>query len=97
MKKSWVVALMFAFATVSVAAEDAAPSPAASAAVVAAKGKMLFAANGGRLGSVYRVNADGSAQLIIDGKMVTVPAATLSMADGKLTTTLSKNEVIALR
>jgi hypothetical protein len=64
---------------------------------VAEKGKMLIASNGTRLGAVYRVGNDGSAQVIIDGKMVTVPASTLSAADGKLTTSLSKNEVLALR
>jgi hypothetical protein len=57
---------------------------------------MLISANGTRLGQVYRVGADGSAQIIIDGKMVTVPAATLSMSTGKLTTSLTKSEVLAL-
>jgi hypothetical protein len=63
---------------------------------VAEKGKMLIASNGARLGSVYKVTPDGAAQLIIDGKMVTVPANTLSNKDGKLTTSLSKSEVLAL-
>jgi hypothetical protein len=64
---------------------------------VATEGKMLVAANGARLGAVYRVTDDGSAQLIVDGKMVTVPASTLSVVDGKLQTTLSKNEVRKLK
>jgi hypothetical protein len=64
---------------------------------VATEGKMLVAANGARLGAVYRVTDDGSAQLIVDGKMVTVPASTLSIVDGKLTTTLSKSEVRKLK
>jgi hypothetical protein len=57
---------------------------------------MLLAANGARLAPVYRVGADGAAQIILDGRLVTVPAATLSLADGKLTTSLTKNEVLAL-
>jgi len=57
---------------------------------------MLLAANGARLAPVYRVGADGAAQIILDGRLVTVPAATLSVADGKLTTSLTKNEVLAL-
>jgi hypothetical protein len=57
---------------------------------------MLVAANGARLAPVYRVGTDGSAQIIIEGKMVTIPAATLSMAGGRLTTSLTKNEVLAL-
>jgi hypothetical protein len=82
--------------SVSAAAQGTSSSDAATAAPVAAKGKMLVAANGARLGTVYRVGADGSAQLIIDGKMVTVPASTLSITDGKLTTSLTKSEVLAL-
>jgi hypothetical protein len=69
----------------------------AEGSAVATKGTMLFAADGGRLGPVYRVTSDGAAQLIIDGKMVSVPASTISTKDGKLTTSLKKSEVIALK
>jgi hypothetical protein len=89
-KRSWSVALLCLLAGVTAAAQNA-PST-----VVAEKGKMLVASNGARLGNVYRVGPDGSAQLIIDGKLVTVPVTTLSSADGKLTTSLSKSEVLAL-
>jgi len=71
--------------------------PAMADQVAAEKGKMLVSADGTRLGAVYRVSADGSVQVIIDGKMVTVPAAKLASADGKLTTSFSKSEVLALR
>lgn len=90
MKKSWLVIVMCAFVL------PAAAQAPSDAAAVAEKGKMLVAANGARLGAVYRVGADGSAQLIIDGKMVTVPANTLSSVDGKLTTSLTKSQVLAL-
>ena len=96
MKRSWFIVLMCAFAPVTFAAQESSTHEAAPAAAVAVKGKMLVGANGTRLGPVYRVIADGSAQLIIDGKMVTVPASTLSTVDGKLTTSLSKSEVLAL-
>lgn len=86
MKKLWLAALMCAFAAVPAVAQQA----------VAEKGKMLVASDGARLGAVYRVGADGSAQVIIDGKMVTVPASTLSVTDGKLTTNLSKSQVLAI-
>jgi hypothetical protein len=46
---------------------------------------------------VYRLGADGSLQIILEGKMLTVPATTLSTASGRLTTTLTKREVLALR
>jgi hypothetical protein len=87
-KKSWLAVAMLAVVSVSAVAQDA---------PVAAKGKMLYAANGGRLGSVYRVADDGAAQLIMDGSMRTVPAKTLSVVDGKLTTSLSKADVISQR
>lgn len=73
-------------ATVSAAAVGTAPVKV---------GQMLFAAGGKRLAPVYSVRADGNPQVILEGKLFTVPAATLSSADGKLTTSLSKAEVTA--
>ncbi len=96
MKKSGFIALLFAFAAVTAAAQSQSSPEAATIAVAGSKGKMLVAANGARLGPVYRVGADGSAQIFIDGKLVSIPVATLSTADGKLTTSLSKSEVLAL-
>ena len=95
MKKSWFFVSMVAFASLAVAQEGAAPQGEAGSDIAA--GKMLLAANGARLGAVYRVTEDGSAQLIVDGKMVTIPAATLSVVDGKLTTSLSKSDIRKLR
>jgi hypothetical protein len=95
-KRSWFIILMCAFATVTLVAQEPSTTKAETTAAVAAKGQMLLSSNGARLGTVNRVTADGSAQIIIDGKLVTVPAATLSTVNGKLTTSLSKNEVLAL-
>jgi hypothetical protein len=86
--KSLVALATIAFASLPVIAHGEA---------VASEGKMLVASNGARLGAVYRVTGDGSAQLIVDGKMVTVPASTLTVEDGALMTTLSKTEVRKLR
>jgi hypothetical protein len=92
-KKSWfpvaVCVLMLSAAGLATAKDDA-------ASAVAAKGKMLVAADGARLGTVYRVGPDGAVQLVIAGKMITVPASTLSSVDGRLVTSLSKHEVLAL-
>jgi hypothetical protein len=66
------------------------------ASAVAANGKVLVAADGARLGTVYRVGPDGAVQMILDGKMITVPASTLSSVDGRLVTSLSKNQVLGL-
>ncbi|MBB6253337.1 hypothetical protein [Nitrospirillum iridis] len=57
-------------------------------------GKPLVDANGDRIGPVYRVGDDGSVQVIVDGKLYNVPAATLSVADGKVVTSLKKKEVL---
>jgi hypothetical protein len=70
------------------------PAAALAEGAVAVKGKMLYGAGGSRLGRISSVKEDGSAQIIIDGRLVTVPAATISVADSKLVTTLSKNDVI---
>jgi hypothetical protein len=75
----------------------AAPAFAEDAAPVAVKGKMLVDAGGGRLAPIYRVAPDGSASIILDGRMVTIPSATISVADGKTKTSLTKNQVIALQ
>lgn len=69
----------------------------AAATPVAATGKMLIDANGGRLAPVDRVDSDGSAEIIIDGRVVTIPATTLSVVDGKLKTSLKKPQVLALQ
>lgn len=90
MKKLYLVAMLSAL----VAAPAFADQPAAA---VATPGKVLLAAGGARLGPVYRVGADGSAQVIIDGRLIAIPASTLSVADGKLTTSLSKKEVNSIK
>jgi hypothetical protein len=85
-KKLQLVVLMAALVSIPVMAQEK----------VATKGKMLVAADGARIGAVYRVTEDGSAQVIIDGKMVSIPANTLSAADGKLTTSLTRQEVMTI-
>jgi hypothetical protein len=91
-KTSWfpvlACALMLTANALAAAQDDAA---------VAAKGKVLVTVDGARLGQVYRVGSDGDVQMIIDGKIVTVPAATLSSVEGRLVTSLHKNQVLALR
>lgn len=72
----------------TVRAEASAPSSVAVSA-----GKMLYGSNGQRVASVYRVNAEGNPQIILNGKLVTVPASSLSEVNGKLTTSLAKSEL----
>jgi hypothetical protein len=87
--------LMCAFATVTLAAEEKS-APDAAAVATAAKGQMLVAVDGARIGPVYRVTPDGGAQVMLDGKLITVPASSLSTVSGKLTTSLSKSAILAI-
>jgi hypothetical protein len=84
------------FSILVIAASVTLPVAGAMASGQAKAGTMLVSADGVRLGPVYRVADDGSAQLIIKGKMATVPVSTLSMVDGRLTTSLSKSDVGSL-
>lgn len=96
MKKSSFVVSLYAFVALSGAVYSASAAEDATASVTPVKGSMLVAANGARLAPVYRVGPDGSAQIILEGKMVSIPASKLSMSDGHLMTSLTKNEVLAL-
>jgi len=84
--------LMAATAALFVAGVPAAVM-AQAPAVAITQGKMIYTSAGQRLAPVYRVNGAGDAQIILNGKLVTIPASTLSEAEGKLTTSLSRKEV----
>ena len=71
---------------------EANSAPAAGGVSVSA-GKMLYAADGKRIASVYRVTAAGDVQVIIASRLVTVPASTLSDVNGKVTTSVSKSDL----
>lgn len=60
-------------------------------------GMMLRDANNVRVGTVSRVNADGSVGVIVESKFVTIPASALNIVDGKAVTTLTKREIVHLR
>lgn len=74
------------------AATDAAAAPVAVSA-----GKMIYGSNGQRIAAAYRVTQDGTVQVILNGKLVNIPASTLSEANGKISTTLTKAELGRLR
>ena len=70
--------------------EEAAPSQLNS-------GQMLYSAAGYRIAPIYRVNAEGNPQVILNGRLVTVPASTITNASGKVTTSLTKKEISAAK
>lgn len=75
----------------------AATADAAAAPVAVSAGKMIYGGNGQRIAPAYRVTADGTVQVILNGKLVNIPASTLSDAEGKVSTTLTKAELSRLR
>jgi len=92
--KSLILVLGLA-AAAAVAQAQSAPAAVGTVGTIS-KGQLLVSATGARLGVVYRVAADGSPQIMFDGKLITIPAATLSSSDGKLITSLSKSAVSEL-
>ena len=63
---------------------------------IATKGQMLYDSGAARIATVHKVNDDGSVSIILDGKVITVPANTLSIKDDHLTTNMTKNQVLLL-
>jgi hypothetical protein len=51
---------------------------------------------GKRLGTIDRVLPDGSVRLILGGRFVRIPADKVSVAEGKVTTSLTKREASRL-
>ena len=70
-----------------------AATDAAAGTVAINAGKMLYSSNGQRVAAIYRVNAEGNPQVILNGKLITVPSSTLSDVNGKVTTSLTKQEL----
>ncbi|MEJ5976876.1 hypothetical protein WG901_09545 [Novosphingobium sp. PS1R-30] len=93
--RKFLVAATAALFVVGAPVAVLAQAPAAAPALTT--GKMIYTSAGQRLAPVYRVNAAGDAQIILNGKLVTIPASTLSEAEGKLTTSLSRKEVSQAR
>ena len=84
---------LFSVAPAVLHAETVAAS-ANGAAVAPAAGKVVYSASGNRLAAIYRVTDQGRVQVIIDGKLITVPTASLSDVNGKITTSLTKAELL---
>ena len=106
MNKTALLALVATATTLAIpatvfAAEATQPVQAAADTVApgvkATAGKMLYSADGRRIASIYRVNGEGAPQVIIDGKLITVPASSLSEVGGKVTTSLTKADLARVR
>ncbi len=93
------LALLCVVATPALALETtAAPAEAAAPAERAPKeGEVLRDAGGRIVGKVYKVQASGNILAIVNRETVRIPADTLSIVNGKLVTTLTKNEALKLK
>ena len=91
MTKVWLAAALAGAMLVVSGPASAQESTAASVAV--STGKQLYDNAGRRVGTVYRMSAEGNPQVILNGKLVTIPASTLSDQNGKITTSLSKADL----
>ena len=90
MKKFASLALLATLITFSVAP---AAVYAQGAPVAVTTGRMIYTANGQRIAPAYRVTSTGVVQVILNGKLVNIPVASLSEADGKIMTSKSKREL----
>ncbi|MET0377204.1 MAG: hypothetical protein ABW128_23465 [Rhizorhabdus sp.] len=92
--------LFLALAATTLALSPAIISSANAAegsAAAAKRGATLRDANGTRLGTIDRINADGSVQIIFNSKFVTIPADKLVSSESGVATSLTKTEVAKLR
>lgn len=83
--------------TFVLAAALVAAAPSVAFADAAVKGKMLNAAGGARLAVVLRTTADGSAQIIYEGRVVTIPASTITVKGDAQETSLTKSQLNTLK
>ncbi len=57
-------------------------------------GKLLYDGEGKKLAAIYKLDPNGSPQILLEGKMVTVPLATLKKDEDKFTTSLTKKDLM---
>ena len=96
--------LIFALATLSpismlasidaASAADTAATATTTTAATPVVGKMLYGADGKKLAAVYRLDASGAPQVLLEGKLVTIPASSLTEVDGHVTTSLTKKDIL---
>jgi hypothetical protein len=78
---------------VSVNAASAADAVATATAATPVVGKMLYSADGKKLAAIYKLDASGAPQVLLEGKLVTIPASSLTEVDGHVQTSLTKKDI----
>lgn len=87
--------LALSVASTPVLAEKAAAIPAS--AVEVERKDRLFDATGASVAKVSRVESDGDILVIYKGQLRRIKADTLSMKEGKLTTSMTRTEIRRIR
>lgn len=85
------------FAALIAATPLAASAQDATVPAQVRQGQTLRDANLARLGTIDRVLADGSVQIIYSSHFATIPASSLSVENGVVKTSLTRKEVAKLR
>ncbi len=93
MKKFGLILALAAILPVS-ALVSATPVLAQDALAKAMVGKLLYDADGKKLTAIYKLDAKGSPQILLEGKMVTVPLATLKKEDDKFITSMTRKDLM---
>lgn len=96
MRKSYIAAVAASVAFAAFTTVTSQPAQAQAVATVEI-GKAIYSADGKKLGSVYKVAKDGAPQIIISGKLITVPASTVSLSDDRIVTSLTRKDVLTKR
>lgn len=96
MRKSYVAAVAASIAFAAFSTVTATPAQAQAAATVEV-GRAVYSADGKKLGAVYKVTKDGAPQVIVSGKLVTVPAASVSMSGDRIVTSLTRKDILTRR
>jgi hypothetical protein len=56
-------------------------------------GQTVRDASGARVGDIDEINPDGSVRVIYDTQFITLPAASLSVTDGAVKTSLTRKQI----
>ena len=96
MRKSYIAAVAASIAFAAFSTVTAQPAYAQATATVEV-GKPIYSADGQKLGAVYKLAKDGAPQVIVSGKLVTVPAASVSMSGDRIVTSLTRKDILTKR
>jgi hypothetical protein len=91
----WTISMRIAIAIATLA--FVATPLVAQTTMAPKRGATLRDVNATRLGTIDRINSDGSVQIIFNSKFVTIPANKLTVAQDSVSTSLTKSEVSKLR